>query len=65
MADDDYILPNGSILRPGGRVRVPADVIWKIPEADVEKYGIELEDGSQSPGSEVLVRRDLNRRVRK
>jgi hypothetical protein len=52
----DYRLPNGVVLHPGGRVRVPADLIWSIPEADVVAYGIELDDEEASPGSEVLVR---------
>lgn len=52
----DYLLPNGVVLAPGGRVRVPKDLIWQIPEDEIDAYGIELEQGSESPGSEVLFR---------
>lgn len=72
-ASEDYELPNGSVLRRGGRVRVPKDLPWQIPQEDVRRMGLRLEEGSQSPGSEVLVwpesseqfRRDQEERARR
>ena len=49
-----YKLPNGCWLYKGGRVRVPKDDIWSIPLAVIESLGLELEDESASPGSEVV-----------
>lgn len=49
-------LPNGCWLEPGGRVRVPKEHIW-LPEVRdaAERLGWVLENGSASPGSEVLA----------
>lgn len=56
MNDIAYRLPNGCDLYPGGRIRVPAEHIWLIPEADIEQYGLTLGD-DYSSGSEVVERK--------
>jgi hypothetical protein len=52
---DNYQLPNGGVLRRGGRVRVPAELIWLLPQEDVCRLGISLDEREYSSGSEVLV----------
>lgn len=48
------LLPNGCYLQPGCRVRLPREQIWQIPAELVERYGLFLDDGAASPGSEVI-----------
>jgi len=63
MEDDlnkPYKLPNGGLLRPGCRVRVPAEHIWLIPEEDIRKYGLTLGE-RYSPYSEVIEREALEK----
>ena len=54
--NEPYKLPNGCDLYPGGRVRMPAEHIWLIPEEDIETYDLTLGD-NYSPYSEVIQRR--------
>lgn len=50
----EYKLPNGCIITPGGRIRIPRKQIALIPEVDREKYGLFLDDNAWSAGSEVV-----------
>lgn len=56
ITPDDYLLPNGCLLEKGGRVRIPAGDLWKIPEEDIISYGIMVDDAAASSGSEVVYR---------
>lgn len=56
MNEEDYRLPNGCLLQAGGRVRIPREHLWHIPEADVEAYDIRLDLNAYSPDSEVVWR---------
>jgi hypothetical protein len=48
-----FVMPNGGLLRRGARVRVPADLPWKIDNDTVRALGLKL-DNSHSSGSEVI-----------
>ena len=48
------LLPNGCILRPGCRVRVPKEHINQIPDEIIDRLGLFLDDEKASPGSEVI-----------
>lgn len=56
-----YKLPNGCVIHPGCRVRVPAEHIWLIPNSDVQKYGLDLDHNAYSPTSEVIIRKEAIR----
>ena len=51
----ELLLPNGVILRPGGRVRLPRSQVFDIPEEIGEQLGLELDHAAASWDSEVIV----------
>ena len=48
-------MPNGCELTPGGRVRMSRKQIAEIPEAMIDKYGLELDDAAASHDSEGVM----------
>lgn len=55
LTDEGLKLPNGSVLRPGGRVRLLRSQAFQIPESVVETLGLELDEGAVSGDTEVVV----------
>lgn len=51
-----YKLPNGCSILPGGRVRIPKEHLNLIPAGDWEAFGLDIVEGDQSFGSEVIQR---------
>lgn len=49
------LLPNGCILRPGGRVRLHRDQVFEIPDEVGESLGLELDPKAWSYDTEVIV----------
>lgn len=56
-----YKLPNGCWIEPGSRVRVPKDHINLIPIEDWDAYGLDIVEGEQSFGSELIQRNRAGR----
>lgn len=52
----EYKLPNGCFIRVGGKVRVPSEHLNLIPTEDWDKFGLDIIEGEQSFGSEVIQR---------
>lgn len=49
-----YMLPNGCLLRPGGRIRLSTTQAFLIPNHVVDRLGLVLDADAASPGSEVI-----------
>lgn len=54
-AAHEFRMPHGVTLRRGARVRVPAHIPFKIPNATAEALGLKLDNEQYSPGSEVII----------
>lgn len=48
------VLPNGSILQPGRRVRLLRSQVFEIPEDIADKLGLVLIDDAWSYDTEVI-----------
>ena len=51
----ELLLPNGCVLVPGGRIRIPREQLGQIDNATAEALGLVLDDSAASPWSEVVV----------
>ncbi len=48
-------MPNGCMLKQGGRIRMSHEMVWEIPAIVVAELGLELDDSAASHDSEVVA----------